>query len=255
VQVIGSVSESELAAFYSEDYFRRGKYVKDRAIEKACRRRINWLQRNGAHSGARILDVGCATGDFIAFAKEYFDMWGVDISEYAVAVAKRDNPDISSQISCQSAEHLRFPDEFFDAIVLWDVLEHLRSPLSTFSDLVRFLKTGGMMAFSTPNIGAPIARLMGRYWPLMTVPEHLHFFDRHTIELFNAKVGLKTIGWMSKGTWANVGFLIHKAVRMARGAAPAGLSGRGRRSALSNHVIYVPTGDIQFCAAQKICAT
>jgi 2-polyprenyl-3-methyl-5-hydroxy-6-metoxy-1,4-benzoquinol methylase len=202
-----------------------------------------------------VLEVGCATGDFITFAKEYFDMWGIDISSHAVAMAKQQNPDISEHISCQSIEHLQFPDEFFDVIVLWDVLEHLRFPLSAFSMLVRFLKTGGIMAYSTPNIGAPIARVMGKYWALMTVPEHLYFFDRNTVELLNTKVGLKTTGWMSKGTWANFGFLIHKTAKIAPNIIPAGLLQKIKSSFLSKWVIYVPTGDIQYCAAQKICLT
>ncbi|MHC4677076.1 MAG: class I SAM-dependent methyltransferase [Planctomycetota bacterium] len=239
---------------YSEAYFRRGKYVKDRAIENSCRRRVNWLKQNGIRSGSRVLDVGCATGDFIAFGKDHFDMWGVDISRYAVEAAKRDNPDMSDHISCQDIEDIQFPDEFFDAIVLWDVLEHLRAPLSSFSTLVRFLKTGGIIAFSTPNVGAPIARLLGKYWPLMTVPEHLHFFDRNTVRLLNAKVGLKTMGWMSKGTWANVGFLVYKVAKVAPVVVPASLLDKIRKSFLSNCVVYVPTGDIQFVAAQKMSA-
>ena len=252
VQVLERPHKSELYNLYSKDYFQRGKYIKDRAIENACRRRVKWLQDNGVHNRARVLDAGCATGDFIAFAKAYFDMWGTDISEYAVSLARQQNPEVSGQISCQMIDDLQFPDEFFDAIVLWDVLEHLWDPLTTLSILTRFLRTGGIVAFSTPNIGAPIARLMEKHWSLMTVPEHLCFFDRNTINLLNTKVGLETIGWMTKGTWGNIGFLIYKAVRVVPIQLPVGVIEWARKSSLSKLVVYIPTGDIQFCAAKKI---
>ena len=253
VQVLDRPQKSEIYALYAKEYFQRGKYVKDKAIENTCQRRVKWLQDNGVHNKAKVLDIGCATGDFIASAKAYYDMWGIDISKYAVALAKKQNPEVSEQISCQMIEELRFPNEFFDAIVLWDVLEHLWDPLDVVSILVRFLKSGGVVAFSTPNIGAPIARLMGKHWALMTVPEHLCFFDRNTTELLNKKAGLKTIGWMSKGTWGNMGFLMYKAIRVMSIQLPSSLIiDWVKRSILSKWVIYVPTGDIQFCATKKI---
>ena len=237
--------------YYSGDFFQRGKYVKDKAIENVCRRRVKWLQDNGVPNRAKVLDVGCATGDFIMFAKKHFDMWGVDISKYAVDLARRQNPDISERIFCQRIEDFRFPDEFFDVIVLWDVLEHLWDPLGTLTILQRFIKKGGVLAFSTPNIGSHVARLMGKHWALMTVPEHLCFFNRSTVELLYNKVGLETVGWMSKGTWCNMSFLIYKFTKAMFFSLPTRVMDWTKRSFLSKWVIYVPTGDIQFCAAKK----
>ena len=252
VQVDNQPQNSELHSLYSKEYFQRGKYVKDKATENSCLRRIKWLQNHGVNYQARVLEVGCSTGDFISFAKTHFNMWGVDISEYAVNLAKKKNPEISEQISCQMAENLHFQHESFDAIVLWDVVEHLWNPLEILTNLVRFLRYKGITAYSTPNIGSPIAKLMGKRWALMTVPEHLCFFDRKTSELLNNKAGLRTIGWMTRGTWSNLGFILYKAARIMPDIIPENLVNWAKRSFISKGIIYVPTRDIQFCAAQKI---
>lgn len=251
VQVSDHPGGSELHTLYSEKYFQRGKYVKDKAIENVCRRRINWLINNGVKNTAKVLDVGCATGDFIGSAKSHFEMWGVDISEYAVAIAKEQNPDVAEHISCSMVEDIRFEDEFFDAIVLWDALEHIRDPLSVISNLTRHLKPGGILAISTPNIGSTVAKLMGRYWALMTVPEHLSFFDYNTLKILTEKVGLEVQNWVSQGTWGNLGFLINKAARVMPGFSFKKNASCKLTEALSRFVVYVPTGDIQYLAARK----
>ena len=132
-----------------------------------------------------------------------------------------------------------------------DVLEHLWDPMAVLLLLRRFVKKNGIIAFSTPNIGALTAQLMGKYWALMTVPEHLCFFDKNTVKLLNSKVGLETTGWITKGTWSNVAFLIYKFLRVIPVPLPAGFMDWVKKSSLSKWVVYIPTGDIQFCVARK----
>ncbi|MBL7156555.1 MAG: class I SAM-dependent methyltransferase [Candidatus Omnitrophica bacterium] len=249
--VLDEQTKKDLYTLYSKKYFTRGKYINDKAIKNTCYRRIHWLRKNGACDQAKILDVGCATGDFISHAKLYFDMWGIDISEDATTLAKQRNPELSERIICRMIEESDFPDDFFDVITLWDVLEHLRDPVNVFLKLSRFLKKGGILTFSTPNAGAPVARLMRKYWAFMTVPEHLCFFNRNTIDLLHKRSGLKTIGWTTKGAWINIGFLINKAARIAPFLFPGNLVNWIIKSRFSKSIIYVPTGDIQFCAAKK----
>jgi SAM-dependent methyltransferase len=98
----------------------------------------NWYRRIGRTlKPGSILEIGGGSGNF----KEYF-------------------PDaISSDILFTQwldiildAHHLPFEDESFDNIVLFDVLHHLREPVSFFSDAERVLKQGGRLIMMEPNI-------------------------------------------------------------------------------------------------------
>jgi len=252
VQVLEKPGREKLFKDYGEEYFGRGKYVQDRAIARENKRRIDWLLKNGLKKGVRVLDVGCATGDFIKASENRFDMWGLDISEFAVEQARLNNPKVSQQIKAGMIEEQVFPDCFFDGIVLWDVIEHLWNPLEMVNKLVKMLKPNGMLAVSTPNIGALTARLMGKRWHFMTVPEHLSFFNRQTINFLLKTTGLTPVGWMTRGKWVNLGFLMYKINRVFPKLFPAFLGRWIKEKAnVASVVLYLPTGDIQYVAAIK----
>ena len=216
------------------------------------RRRLALLKGCGLKSGARILDAGCATGDFLAFARTTFDMWGLDVSEFAVEQARRKNPGIDHQIHAGFVEQQAYSPASFDAIVLWDVLEHLWDPVSTCRSLLDALRPGGYFVISTPNIGAGVARLMGRRWAFMTVPEHLGFFDHRTMTyLLEDRLGLQCVRWQTRGKWANLGFLFYKLNRVFPGWVPDWLIRFLRTGIPAKASLYVPTGDIQYAASRK----
>ena len=49
----------------------------------------------------------------------------------------------------------------FDAITLWDVIEHVPDPLDTMRRVASLLKPGGVVMILTPNLGSPLrARLL-----------------------------------------------------------------------------------------------
>lgn len=255
VQVAERPAAAELRELYSQAYFDHGKYSDAFALRKEHERRLSLLRGCGLRPGARVLDAGCATGDFIAAAGEY-EMWGLDISEFAAEQARRRNPTVADRIHSGPIEDQDYPDGHFDAIVMWDVLEHLWDPAGVCRSMLRILKAGGLLCVSTPNIGASIARIMGRRWAFMTVPEHLGFFDRGTMRmLMEARLGLRLEAWRSKGKWVNCGFFLYKLKRIFPRAIPRLLVEAFRTALLRRLAVYVPTGDIQYAAARKIGAS
>ncbi len=251
-QVYNLPKKNDLYFLYADTYFKRGKYIEDKAIEKSCKRRVELLRKNDLSDGAKVLDVGCATGDFIKSAKVHFNIWGVDISEYAIEVAKKNNPEVSGNIDCQMIEDYTSSEGYFDAVVLWDVIEHLREPVKVVSRLVDFLKPGGILVISTPNTNALFARLTGKYWPLMTVPEHLSFFSPYALRLLMEKNGFKVLSWKSVGAWSNIGFLMGKISRIFPAFSFLNTLQDKRFKILNKLFLYVPTGDIQYLVAQKL---
>lgn len=252
VQVRDRPTPEELAAFYAPPYFNHGKYTDTFALGKENDRRRTLLRRGGVAPGARVLDAGCATGDFMAHVGDAYDLWGLDISEFAVEQARRKNPKFAAQIRAGLLEDQDYEEGFFDAVVMWDVLEHLWDPVATCAKLVSFLKPGGRLFLSTPNIGSLPGRLLGRYWAFMTVPEHLGFFSRRTMSLLlQERLGLEMRSWQSRGKWANVGFLFYKVKRIVPWAVPRAVIDFWRLPGLRRLALYVPTGDIQYVAARK----
>jgi methionine biosynthesis protein MetW len=104
--------------------------------------------------GTRLLDVGCGAGTLCYFAKEkYEDVYGIDISENALNMAKRYNIKIS-KVNLNE-EKLPFEDGYFDAITCLDVIEHVFEPIDLITEINRVLRIGGILVISSPNI---------RYW-------------------------------------------------------------------------------------------
>src|SRR5436190_17793338 len=127
--------------------------------------------------GAKVLDVGCNSGEFMQLLKEKkgCDVWGVDISEPMIgkALAKDLNVVIGD------AEALPFPDASFDAVTCMEVLSHLHDPVIALREMRRVLKPTGVLLGSAPhaNLERYIwedKRLHRRYYDEITLQEHLN---------------------------------------------------------------------------------
>ena len=113
-------------------------------MNKEIFKRLEFIEQQGVLAGGKLLEVGCATGDFLRHAKETYEVWGNDISSFAVDEAKKKNEDISDRITSGLIEAQNYPKESFDVIVMWDVIEHLYDPVDAFKNLLDALKPGGV---------------------------------------------------------------------------------------------------------------
>lgn len=251
VQVRDQPSAEELRALYDVAYFKRGKYDEEFAQRKEGERRLALLERARVPKGGRVLDAGCATGDFIALASAGYEMWGLDVSAYAAELARAKNPSAASRIFTGFIEDQSFEPEFFDAIVMWDVIEHLWDPRAVLARLVRHLRPGGSLLVSTPDIGALTARLMGARWAFMTPPEHLGFFGEASLRFLLAGLGLGVRRSFARGKWANMGFIVYKLQRVFPDVVPHAFVRRFGQSMLSRAAVYVPTADVRYVIAEK----
>jgi 2-polyprenyl-3-methyl-5-hydroxy-6-metoxy-1,4-benzoquinol methylase len=106
----------------------------------------------------RIVDVGCGLGHMIRYLharnihqkNEYF---GIDYSEYAVNKASELFEE--GNFKTMDAFNLRFPDKFFDTVILMDVIEHVEEPEELLEALVDSLKEGGRLILTSPVQGHP----------------------------------------------------------------------------------------------------
>ncbi len=99
-----------------------------------------------------LLDAGCDDGNnAFVLSKKAGKTWGIDINKKGIESAQRTYPSIS--FSYGSVETTSFENEFFDVIVMNDVLEHVLDESVALNEMFRILKRGGQLIISTPHKG------------------------------------------------------------------------------------------------------
>jgi 2-polyprenyl-3-methyl-5-hydroxy-6-metoxy-1,4-benzoquinol methylase len=250
-QVNPEPTSAQLDDIYRASYFSKKKYDQSFSQRKEYQRRMALLARFTHGLKPRVLDAGCGTGDFIGAAKGSYEMWGREFSDEAVKTAQAAHPECKHRISSGPIEDYDAPPNTFDAITMWDVIEHLWNPHIVVKKLLESLKPGGHLLISTPDIGAPTAKILRRRWAFMTPPEHLSFFSTPSFaELFERQLGAEICYRRSFGKWVNLGFLAYKVGRVFAGPLPNLLM--ATTSGLVGKLpVYVPTGDVAYVAVRK----
>lgn len=150
--------------------------------------------------GGRVLDVGCATG-YLAepLTAAGCEVTGLEADPVAASRAEAVCARVIVGDVEDPATRARLPEDQ-DAIVIGDVLEHLRDPWSTVAALAGLLSPSGRIVASVPNIGWWSARRQvarGRF-PYtdhgVFDRTHLRFFTRSSAHELARTAGLDVIG-------------------------------------------------------------
>lgn len=172
-------SPGEIGQYYPADYepfTRSGDSHSGRLARWGYKRHLNKrcttvMDRKGS---GRLLDVGCATGEFLARMKEYgWQVQGVEPSPAAAEIARQD---YGLDVRTGDLGQAYFPDRAFDAITLWDVLEHLHDPSAALTEIHRILDDDGLLILELPNPQSFDASLFGPFWIGLDMPRHLYVF-------------------------------------------------------------------------------
>jgi SAM-dependent methyltransferase len=246
-------SEDEILAIYGPDYFRRGnKYSLEPGASPSNpnlendRTRMRLVKRH--KSSGRLLDVGCAMGDFLALARnEGFEVTGVEVASSAADYVRRE---LGIEVHNCDLSTAGLPASSFDIITLWDVIEHLSDPHPTVREAFRLLRPGGVLLASTGDAGALYARIMRKYWHLLTPPQHLFFHSRKSLETLLRIHGFSVREFQSVGKKATLGFILFKA-RETFGVSVAPLPFLIRFLRLESLPLYLNLHDIMTCVAYK----
>ncbi|MBI2617032.1 class I SAM-dependent methyltransferase [Candidatus Gottesmanbacteria bacterium] len=162
----------------------------------------HWLTFRKIPKSCKVLDIGCATGYFAKELKEKraCKVWGIDIDVEALLIAKKYCEKVY-RMDLTKAASLPVRKNFFDVILLLDVVEHLPYPSKFLLLLHRYLKSNGVIIVSIPNIAFLSIRLMllcGKFTYRDTGimdQTHLRFYTKKTfLKLFwEAKWNLREL--------------------------------------------------------------
>jgi SAM-dependent methyltransferase len=175
----------QLAAHYDQDYYR--EWLSGQAARRAriWRRRMNRIER--LKPAGRMLDVGCGEGTFLELARgRGWRIEGTEISRYA---ADRVSARLGCPVFCGDLGDAGYPDNHFDVVTAWHVLEHMADPQKCLRDILHVLKPDGILILAVPNVNDRLMRIAYRIarrrkYRLFSTQDrevHLYHFSERTI--------------------------------------------------------------------------
>lgn len=211
----------QLLSIYAPAYFRRedggdangyADYLSDEFEHRlTARRRVERL--DAAARRGRLLDVGAAAGFFIDEARAAgWEARGIDVSpEMSSWGRDRLGLDIETGLFQASS----YPAGSFDAVTMWDYIEHSIDPARDFAKASDVLRPGGVLMLSTGDRGSLVARLSGRRWHLLTPHHHNFFFAVDTLERYLRGNGFEVVSATHPGAHYSLRYIVHKLGTMA----------------------------------------
>jgi 2-polyprenyl-3-methyl-5-hydroxy-6-metoxy-1,4-benzoquinol methylase len=184
-----------------QDYYRSDNYVSHTDTEKGFVNRLYHLVRKrtlekkfqiisgftGLKSG-KLLDLGAGTGAFFNhMQRKGWELTGLEPDEGARRVAGSVHG-----IKLQGIDRLPDLEEnFFDAITLWHVLEHLHPLHQDLGRLKKILQPEGLIFIAVPNYTSYDAGYYKANWAAYDVPRHLYHFSPQSMKALLKSEGLR----------------------------------------------------------------
>lgn len=108
-----------------------------------------------------------------------WEKFGVEVSHFAVEYAKK-----WGKIYVGELQDARFPNDFFDLIVMYHVIEHIKDPISVIVKVHRILKKGGTLLLGTPDFDSGCARRFKENYRLLHDLTHVSLFCNDSMHRF-----------------------------------------------------------------------
>lgn len=138
-----------------------------------------------------VVDVGCSRGQFVAAAiAAGYKAEGVEPAPRIAEAARAAGVPVHTGL----LEEQHFADNSFDALTLFEVIEHLRTPLPLLAECRRVLKPGGILLVSTANAESWTAAAMGARWDYFDMQKdggHISFYNPRSMAKIAAAGGFE----------------------------------------------------------------
>ena len=238
-EVIGNYYKSE--TYYSHQKNQHGFIPRVYEMVKSINLRNKVNMAIGGLPHGRLLDIGCGVGDFLLqVKKKNWEILGIEPSDDAKAIAK----DRLGIMPLLPSESCSLPDQTFDVITMWHVLEHVDDLKTQTKELMRLLKPGGRLIIALPNFQSFDCQYYKEKWAAWDVPRHLNHFSPGCIRGIIQSLGFKYID-TQKLRWDSyyISFLSEKylghSLPLIRGAW-VGLKSncKARRTGMYSSLVY-----------------
>lgn len=207
----------------SDGLFEEGSYAGLRLERRAqwdreAQDRLQWVLAH--RSAGDLLEVGAATGEFVAAAERAgFRCVGLETSGWAAEQAQHVTDRV---VHADLATWRRVdPSRAFDAIVLFHTLEHVDSPAELLTQLRDVARPGAHLVIEVPNGGSRAARRDGPSWDMALMEDHVNHFTANGLRLLLASSGFevfeaRALSW--RRYWAPRPWVRRRLKQLRRGA-------------------------------------
>ena len=171
-------SYAEMARYYPSafyDYFTEQPQFHARRYAVEAR----FVERAATTGGRRLLDVGCANGDFPRYMQRLgWQVEGVEVSANTRQVG-------GFLVYAEHFPGIPVGEPTYDVVTAWAVLEHVHDPMAYFQKAAQVLKPGGAFVFLVTNFDSLSSRRLFREDP----PRHLYFFTERAVREYVRATG------------------------------------------------------------------
>lgn len=138
----------------------------------------------------KILDIGCATGEFLLVAKQFgYLVEGLELSEWSSQIARKQGLNIY-EMRLEELSH-KFSD-MYDVITMFGVIEHFEKPVEEMKYIKKLLKPGGILVIWTGDVASIPSKLLGRSWWYWQ-GQHIQYFSHKSLSLLAERCGIEHI--------------------------------------------------------------
>ncbi len=172
----------------------QGTLPNAQSVQRRFRRSKKFLGQiarllNRKPADIHLLDVGCSSGAFLGNATELgYRGEGVEPAPKAAATAQAAGLSVKQGL----LQDVGYADGQFDAITLFEVIEHLKEPLALLKECQRILSPGGILLIGTGNAAGWTAQSMGKKWEYFDIRKHgghISFYNPDSIEALAKRAG------------------------------------------------------------------
>lgn len=166
-------------------------YIKEedgrREYARKILKEISQLQK----TTGRLLDIGCACGFLLDEArKQGWEVYGVEFSNWAVEYAQKELK--LEKVFKEDLLKMNFSKNFFDVVIMTDVIEHLSCAQETLEYIRQILQPQGYFCCTTPDVDSlPRKILKTKWWGFHQT--HLYYFNRKTLAQLLLKTGFTPV--------------------------------------------------------------
>lgn len=165
------------------------------------RQRQSWFPYRAP---GRLLDFGCGAGNFLEEMRAFgWSVEGLDMSETTAAEVEQR---LDVKVHVGTLPHPDLQPESFDAITMWNSLEHVHQPRETVRAAGELLRSGGVMVIGVPNFESWGYQKFGLDWQGLELPRHLTHFTPGSLREVLQREGydvlscdqISRVGWIRK---------------------------------------------------------
>ena len=193
------LKEENLEELYGQYYPRKELKINEIINQsKNCQKKFNRIVRwfSGTNNqgqyylkaGEKVLDIGCGSCSSLLEAKSYgAEVYGLEADKNIKSISEK----LNLKVYFGTINNQNLPNNFFDVIIMNQVLEHFPDPDISLKTLTKKLKPNGKIIIVIPNTNSLWRIITEKKWINWHVPYHLHHFNEKNFRKMISRCGFK----------------------------------------------------------------